>query len=118
MLHEEEESGMRMLECSDYQTYLRIPHLQRIREAMIWLAGERRQLCKSDDNLEVHHASGGGCLGAERPPRYYILKEAIRAAPPDGVDQGEGLEPASLIYQRWEEYQRWRAEAMAERGKN
>lgn len=64
---------MKMLEYTDYRSYLKSPHWQRIREAMLWLAGERCQVCKSPGPLEVHHASGYGCLGTERPEDLVVL---------------------------------------------
>ncbi len=56
-----------------YAEYLQTPHWLRIREAMLWLAGYRCQICKSQKALEVHHASGYSCLGNETPDDLVVL---------------------------------------------
>ncbi len=61
------------LQYTSYAEYLETPHWQRIREAMLWLAGERCQVCKSQKGLEVHHASGYSCLGNETPDDLIVL---------------------------------------------
>jgi hypothetical protein len=64
---------LKALEHLSYDEYLKTPHWERIREAMLWLADYRCQVCKSPEGVEVHHASGYGCLGAERPEDLVVL---------------------------------------------
>lgn len=56
-----------------YPEYLRSPYWRRLRECMLWLADYRCQVCKSEKDLEVHHASGYSCLGHERPEDLIVL---------------------------------------------
>jgi hypothetical protein len=50
--------GKLALQYTNSRTYLQTPHWQRIRDAMLWLAGNRCQVCKNEVELEVHHAAG------------------------------------------------------------
>lgn len=61
------------LEHITYAEYLLTDHWQFVRRAALWAAGERCQVCKSEKHLEVHHASGYSCLGAERPEDLVVL---------------------------------------------
>jgi hypothetical protein len=49
---------MKALQYTDYQTYLKTPHWRQIRDAMFWLVGCRCQVCKNEEELEVHHVAG------------------------------------------------------------
>jgi hypothetical protein len=40
---------------------------------MLWLTGNRCQVCKAEKDLEVHHAAGYDCMFAERPEDLVVL---------------------------------------------
>jgi len=56
-----------------YAEYLESKHWKARRWAMLWLTGNRCQVCKAEKDLEVHHASGYTSLIAERPEDLVVL---------------------------------------------
>jgi len=63
----------RALDYVSYQEYLASEHWQFVRRAAIWVAGGRCQVCKGEQDLEVHHASGYDCLFHEQPEDLAVL---------------------------------------------
>lgn len=64
---------MKALDHITYAEYLATPHWKQVRKAMLWLAGGRCQVCKNEQDLEVHHASGYDCLFNERPEDLLVM---------------------------------------------
>lgn len=63
---------MKALEYISYQEYLKTPHWRRIRWAALWIAGNRCQICRSEQDPEVHH-NNYESLYHERPEDLVIL---------------------------------------------
>jgi len=62
----------RALEHLSYREYLETDHWKWVRWAALWVAGNRCQLCRSEENLEVHH-NNYDCLFNERPGDLVVL---------------------------------------------
>lgn len=62
----------RALEYITYAEYLQTDHWRRIRQAAIWAAGGRCQLCHSEQDLEVHH-NNYDCLYHETPADVFVM---------------------------------------------
>jgi len=63
---------MEALNYLSYREYLESPHWQFVRDAAIWAARERCQLCGSRRDLQVHHRHYG-TLGDEGPDDLTVL---------------------------------------------
>ena len=62
----------RALDFITYREYLESPHWEFVRDAALWAASYRCQLCRGQRDLQVHH-NNYDCLGDETPDDLVVL---------------------------------------------